>query len=303
MLGIFDGHGGSEAVDYVVRCLPASISYWLHREGSGGLQADLGKVLRRAFHDVNAGFTDLLFDRQRSTSTRVDDISVDVTSRRLRHCGTTATVCLLRQTTADSTSTTQGASVTELTVGHVGDTRAFLATSERDKGVSVVRQLTDDHRPGLPGETERIVSCDGHVTEAGGSHGASARVNGILEMTRSIGDVGLKRYGVTAEPAIYTATLASERDSFLALVTDGVHSSMSTEQLSALVADCTESSEAARSIVETAILAGSRDNCTALVLPLGAWRQTRREAAVAPRVISFSDGRTAFGDLGLGFQF
>ena len=46
-----------------------------------------------------------------------------------------------------------------------------------------------------------MVACGGHLTWS--SLGRS-RVNGRLEMTRSIGDVELKKYGVIAEPDIVT---------------------------------------------------------------------------------------------------
>jgi len=55
MFGIFDGHGGREAADYVVDHLPGHITYWLE---SG--ESDLSVVLRRSFIDVNNGFTRLL---------------------------------------------------------------------------------------------------------------------------------------------------------------------------------------------------------------------------------------------------
>ena len=93
-------------------------------------------------------------------------------------CGTTATVCLLR-------------SGIELVVGHVGDSRATLCR----EGQHV--RLTHDHSPELPKERNRIHESGGRVLKS--SLGKS-RVMGRLDMSRSIGDVDLKPYGVTAEP-------------------------------------------------------------------------------------------------------
>jgi hypothetical protein len=56
MFGIFDGHGGQEAVDYVVDHLPGHVAYWLENG-----ETDLTVILRRSFLDVNNGFTRLLY--------------------------------------------------------------------------------------------------------------------------------------------------------------------------------------------------------------------------------------------------
>lgn len=94
--------------------------------------------------------------------------------------GTTATVCLLRNNI-------------ELVVGHVGDSRAVLCR----EGEAIL--LTKDHIPDVAEERKRVKEAGGHITE--NSLGIP-HVNGRLAMTRSIGDVELKQYGVTAEPYI-----------------------------------------------------------------------------------------------------
>ena len=55
MFGIFDGHGGCEAADYVVNHLADHIIHWLENG-----ETDLLVALRRSFIDVNNGFTRLL---------------------------------------------------------------------------------------------------------------------------------------------------------------------------------------------------------------------------------------------------
>jgi len=96
--------------------------------------------------------------------------------------GCTATVCVIRDSA-------------ELTVAHVGDSRALL----RRKALAI--QLTEDHEPELAKERERIEQSGGRITW---SSVGRPRVNGVLEMTRSIGDVELKKSGVIAEPDVHS---------------------------------------------------------------------------------------------------
>jgi len=96
--------------------------------------------------------------------------------------GSTATVCVIRN----------GA---EMAVAHVGDSRALLCRK------ASALQLTDDHEPESAKERERIEQCNGRITW---SSVGRPRVNGVLEMTRSIGDVELKKCGVTAEPEVHS---------------------------------------------------------------------------------------------------
>ena len=46
---------------------------------------------------------------------------------------------------------------------------------------------------------------------------------------------------------------------------------MSDEEISKVVEQCDDPNAAASRLVDQALLHASRDNCTALVLPLGAW--------------------------------
>ena len=58
-------------------------------------------------------------------------------------------------------------------------------------------RLTQDHKPTEPKEIERITRAGGRITTP--SLGRP-RVNSKLDMSRSIGDVELKQFGVSAEP-------------------------------------------------------------------------------------------------------
>lgn len=45
-------------------------------------------------------------------------------------------------------------------------------------------------------------------------------------MTRSLGDLEFKKYGVSAEPEVRSIRISHSRDAFLVLTTDGINSVM-----------------------------------------------------------------------------
>ena len=51
---------------------------------------------------------------------------------------------------------------------------------------------------------------------------------------------------------------------------------MSDEEIAKIVGQCDDPNAAASRLVDQALLHASRDNCTALVLPLGAWNKVSR---------------------------
>lgn len=67
----------------------------------------------------------------------------------------------------------------------MGDSRILVGGSGRPV------QLTRDHTPSVGYERQRITMAGGYISRG--------RVNGILEMTRSLGDIELKPI-VSAEP-------------------------------------------------------------------------------------------------------
>jgi len=156
-------------------------------------------------------------------------------------------------------------------VAQVGDSTAILCRG------GDARRLTTDHCPSEPGEKERIESSGGTVSwDEVGRH----MVNGRLAMSRSIGDLDLKEFGVTAEPEISRHRLKHGKDNFLLLATDGISFVMSDDEMvecvkaNANTAGAGESAagEAAEKLVDQALLYSSEDNVTAIVLPLGAWK-------------------------------
>ncbi|KAG6548571.1 hypothetical protein Mapa_010059 [Marchantia paleacea] len=89
------------------------------------------------------------------------------------------------------------------------------------------RELTRDHRPDRDDERERIEGAGGFVI----TYGAVARVNGKLAVSRSIGDVHLKRYGVIADPEFTGWLKIPKSQSFLTIASDGVFEKLNTQSV------------------------------------------------------------------------
>ncbi|XP_003221346.1 protein phosphatase Mn(2+)-dependent 1K [Anolis carolinensis] len=206
-------------------------------------------VLMRAFLEIDKAYQ------------RHAELSANAT---LLTAGTTATVALLRDGI-------------ELVVASVGDSRALLCR----KGKAM--KLTIDHTPERKDEKERIKKCGGFV--AWNSLG-QPHVNGRLAMTRSIGDLDLKNYGVIAEPETKRIQLHHASDSFLVLTTDGINFMVNSQEICDFVNQCHDPSEAAHVVTEQAIQYGTEDNSTAIVVPFGAWGKYKNSE------VSFSFSRS-----------
>lgn len=244
--GIFDGHGGPIAADFVNNHIVDHLKFWLAKSSS------LFEVLQNSFTDINNVLTRHI-------------VHYDLEKPEVINTGTTATVCLLRNGI-------------ELVVAHVGDARALLCR----EGQAI--RLTRDHHPDNSQEKARIKRCKGFITE--NSLGVP-QVNGRLAMTRSIGDIELKPYGVTAEPEIRSIEVRHGKDAFLVLLTDGLSFVLDDQEIVDIVSSCPGPQEAASFITDQALQFGSEDNSTGVVIPFGAWGKYRQ----TQRAIPYSFGR------------
>ncbi|GFR19627.1 hypothetical protein TNCT_636681, partial [Trichonephila clavata] len=143
----------------------------------------------------------------------------------------------------------------------LGDSQAVLVK----EGKPVI--VTDPHKPERMDEKKRIEDVGGEIT----SHTGVPRVNGILAVTRALGDPDHKRY-ISSEPEITTIELDGTED-FLILACDGLWDGMSPEDVtSALYYNLSGSAldepldAVAGKLVHQSKLQGSEDNITAAVV-------------------------------------
>ncbi|GMI99558.1 hypothetical protein HRI_003625100 [Hibiscus trionum] len=112
-----------------------------------------------------------------------------------------------------------------IVVANCGDSRAVLCRG----GVAI--PLSFDHKPDKPDERARIEAAGGRVIFVNG-----ARVEGILAMSRAIGDKYLKPV-VTSEPEI-TFTKREPEDECLILASDGLWDVLSSDMACEVAHEC-----------------------------------------------------------------
>ncbi|XP_061338124.1 uncharacterized protein LOC133284991 isoform X2 [Gastrolobium bilobum] len=240
----------------------------------------LKEALLRAIHDIDAKFS-------------------EEANKNSLHSGSTATIVLV----ADD----------KILVANIGDSKAFLCSEkfqspreakasllklyrqkEHDGSVSVwdrekyrlasshglthfaVKELTSDHHPDRDDERIRVETAGGQVLNWGGV----PRINGQLAITRAIGDVFFKSYGVISAPEVTDWQPLTANDSYLVAASDGVFEKMNMQDVCDLLWEvhcfsnmrsectCSSSYSLADFIVNTSFTKGSMDNVAAVVVPL-----------------------------------
>lgn len=147
-------------------------------------------------------------------------------------------------------------------VANCGDSRAII-----NDGAHGVVELTQDHKPNRADEYERIVKNGGSVALA--YRGDVPRVNGVLAVSRSIGDFILYPH-VTWEPEI-KYFYATERNAYLFLGTDGIWDTVSNLEVVEIINKCFMSRQykhIGKEIVSLARFRGSGDNISFLIAPI-----------------------------------
>ncbi|KAM0786688.1 hypothetical protein ACM66B_002133 [Microbotryomycetes sp. NB124-2] len=275
MFGVFDGHGGSQVSKHLAQNLAGlienckvediSVEIDKYRALGGYLRRYRGGPLER-FHAKSGEVPD-----QRTLS--LDEMCVLVflqadnavmADEKTGKAGSVATVALLHSLDLPFALPYYASQLISLTVAHLGDTRAILASTSSGRA----RVLTETHHPDSRVESERLrQSGTGIVTDSFGE----MRWGGSLANTRGIGDKEFKTLGVIGEPVITKMVLKGEEWSFLVLVSDGVADAMSDQEIVDLCRGVQDPSKAAARIVGFAEDVGGEDNMTAIVVPLPGW--------------------------------
>ena len=134
---------------------------------------------------------------------------------------------------------------------NAGDSRIILVDNEN------VQRMSFDHRASVQSERRLIIRRGGAVI--------AGRVNGILMVSRAIGDREVARY-ITSEPHITTAPLKPGMK--LIIACDGVWDVMSDKVAAGILNRSRDPADAARAIKEEALKRGSTDNISVMIVDL-----------------------------------
>ncbi|KAI3979807.1 hypothetical protein MKX01_013902 [Papaver californicum] len=294
MIAVFDGHGGAAASEMASELLLEYFILHVYFLLDGIYSAVLKKSTGKLRYTGELDLVSQVLDCDRSK--RFD---LDVQRNNL-DSGSTATVVLI----VDG----------QILVANIGDSKALLCSEklqsakeikatllkllrrrrrngsisptrkdENSKQISydglkhlVVKELTTDHHPDRDDERSRVEAAGGYVVEWNGVY----RVNGELAVSRAIGDVSFKSYGVISAPEVTDWQPLTINDSYLVAASDGVFEKMTTQDICDLLSGVHmqggENPEIISScmyswadcIVNTAFEEGSMDNLAAVVVPL-----------------------------------
>ena len=136
---------------------------------------------------------------------------------------------------------------TEIYVGNAGDSRAVLSVKKGDKLQAV--DMSVDHKPDNAPEKARIEKAGGFVEDN--------RVKGILNLSRSLGDLEYKSDSslapeaqmITAVPEIRKEKISSET-AFLIIACDGIWDCLTSQEAVDFVGELIKKKEKVSGVIE-----------------------------------------------------
>lgn len=214
---VADGMGGHNAGEIAARLAVDSLLEFLRERaelpgpfGSDETLSDAGNRLRTAIHLANL---------------RILEASID--NRAFAGMGTTVVAALVEPG--------------RLTIGHVGDSRAYLLAGRR------LRALTRDDS-----WTAAVTAANPSTDPSPGRH---------LSMRSALTNV----VGARVETDVHIVEEPLTGGEWILLTSDGIHGTLDDHRIERLMLEGGDSREMAERIVTAALTHGSHDNCTALI--------------------------------------
>uniref|UniRef100_A0A7S2RG51 PPM-type phosphatase domain-containing protein n=1 Tax=Mucochytrium quahogii TaxID=96639 RepID=A0A7S2RG51_9STRA len=242
LCGLFDGHGkdGDMVAENVATVLPQLVRDSLVKKAKPigddlmKIEADdFSSALKESYMQMQESLDKefeanvvgptmkLKKEIEAAQNTALGEISMPLGS------GTTSTLFLMDKDT--------------IYVAHVGDSRAVLCSATEDDKVVTAEDLTTDQNMSRCGEEElaRIENAGGTVF---GKYVAGDYIDGMLQLTRSLGDCPLHRQNIVShEPVVRSSSLTSSTFFCLA-ATDGIWDQFSSLEACQYVYDQVRSS-------------------------------------------------------------
>ncbi|MCE2055950.1 hypothetical protein HAX54_043789 [Datura stramonium] len=236
VVAVFDGHIGSAASEMASRLF---LDKFLQRKNYGEQSSNhmefLKSSLVKTIEEIDAEFTKLAIEYE-------------------LYSGSTAVVALIYNKK-------------RVLVANVGDSKAFICS--RKLQLLEAKELTEDHNAYRVDERARVEASGGKFKFP---PNYVPLLMGHFPMTRAIGDVPLKKYGIIATPEVTDWLNLTSKDEFLVVASDGIFESLSPQEVCDFLyeaEDYSDSTFLAQQIVQKAFLEGSTDNLSVVLVPLG----------------------------------
>eukprot|EP00547_Thalassionema_nitzschioides_P013929 CAMPEP_0194232436 /NCGR_PEP_ID=MMETSP0158-20130606/806_1 /TAXON_ID=33649 /ORGANISM="Thalassionema nitzschioides, Strain L26-B" /LENGTH=269 /DNA_ID=CAMNT_0038965193 /DNA_START=116 /DNA_END=921 /DNA_ORIENTATION=- len=213
-LGVYDGHGGRNTVDFLAQALHKNVAMELLEK-----DVPIPTRLERAFL-----LTDIQSNQYQSSG------------------GSTVALCLIQKPKSPT-------AVIRLYTANVGDARVVLSRNRQ------AIRLSHDHSATDPSEVDRIVRAGGFCLKG--------RAMGVLAISRSMGDHGLKQYIIaTPHTNTYDSELKPGRD-FIILACDGLWDVLTDQDAVDIVLSWRGAKDdVAKELTRLALQKGTLDNIT-----------------------------------------
>ncbi|KAF8502302.1 protein serine/threonine phosphatase 2C [Russula emetica] len=293
---VFDGHAGKEAADWCGK----NFHQYMLSTLQANPEANVPEIYNQTFHKVDTSLSKISEDSQGKIHSGCTAVTAFLRIEDAEGANPSSRPCPTRLPTPTSGKDAQGAesdgsisangertSSSEkaastipqqppdgpplrrvLYVANAGDARGVLCRKGR------ALRLTYDHKGTDKQEAKRIMDSGGFVM--------SGRVNGVLAVTRSLGDSSMKEFVVGAPYT--TETELTEDDEVLILACDGIWDVLDDQTACQLVRTIPDPQQAAKKLVHEATQRYTNDNITVMVIRL-------KDCSFRPGVLVEHDGR------------
>lgn len=243
-VAVFDGHGGSSASDIASKIFLDRFMLNINNsiEQSSDLKEILKSSLVKTINDIEAEFSQVALEYHLIS-------------------GTTAVVALIYDN--------------HVLVANVGDSKAFLCSRSKissegtaSLGGLVALELTSDHNAYRLEEKVRVQASGGVFRF---TPGYVPVLKGFFPLTRVIGNLPFKKYGVIADPELTDWPALTPKDEFLVVASSGIFEMLTTQAVCDFldgVKDRSDPSLLADQLVSKAYFKGSTDNLSVVLVPL-----------------------------------
>ena len=136
---------------------------------------------------------------------------------------------------------------------NVGDSSCCLVSDKNAEFISIDDKITNKN------EINRVKKCGAEIIDE--------RLNGVLAVTRGLGDFDMKKKGLICEPHI-TKKLIDHNLKYCVIASDGVWDVLTPNDVFKVANELNDPSKIAKKLVDNSMEKGSEDNISCIVIEL-----------------------------------